>query len=68
MTKIYTYRQDLPAEFLRDHPKERWRCDISPGKAFDHHGVGETEAEALLNAALQWRKHESPASEGADHG
>lgn len=55
-TRIKTYRQERPADWLRENPGERWRCDIFPEDGSDHHGVGATEAEALLNAALAWRR------------
>lgn len=57
MTKIKTYRQDRPADYLKAHPTERWRCDIYPDDGSDHHGVGPTEASALSNAALHWEAY-----------
>ena len=50
-TKVQTYQQDRPEEWLKENPKERWRCDIFPADGSDHHGVGKTEAEAMLNAS-----------------
>ena len=44
---IQTYRQDRPSVFLKEHPQEHWRCDIYPSDGSGHHGVGETEAEAV---------------------
>lgn len=61
-TRIVTYRQDRPADWLKDHPHETWRCDIYPGDprlGSDHHGIGEVEAEAIINASmayLRWTK------------
>lgn len=54
MTDIRTYRQERDEEFLKLHPEERWRCDIFPGDGTDHHGVGSTEALALMRAAWAW--------------
>jgi hypothetical protein len=51
---IRTYRQDRPAEYLTENPNERWRCDIFPPDGSDHHGVGATEAMAIINAALAY--------------
>lgn len=57
MTKIETYRQNRPKDWLKQHPEEKWRCDIFPDDGSDHHGTASTEAEAMLNASiayLQW--------------
>lgn len=57
--RITTYHQDRPTQFLKENPQERWRCDIFPQDGSDHHGVGSTEPEAILNAAtayLRWVK------------
>lgn len=51
-SKIKTYQQDRPADWLKDNPQERWRCDIFPTDGSDHHGTGPTEPEAIMNAAL----------------
>ena len=63
-TKIKTYRQpDRSTEWLHYHPEETWRCDISPDDGSDHHGIGSTEASAILNAAmayLAWTKGQRP--------
>jgi hypothetical protein len=56
LTKIKTYPQDRPSEWLKENPQERWRCDIFPGDGSDHHGIGATEAEAIFNASLAYRK------------
>lgn len=59
-TKIKTYRQNIPADWLKENPSETWRCDIFPDDGSDHHGVGAIEAEALLNATmayLRWSRH-----------
>lgn len=58
MTTIRTYPQEMPADWLKENPTEKWRCDIFPGDGSDHHGIGATEAEALLNAALHWEGYE----------
>ncbi len=55
--KILSYRQERPASWLVDHPEETWRCDIFPADGSDHHGIGETEAEAIQNAALAYRRY-----------
>jgi hypothetical protein len=52
--KILTYRQERPADFIREYPHEKWRCDIFPADGSDHHGVGSTEAEAIFNATLAY--------------
>ena len=52
--RIKTYVQDRPVDWLREDPRERWRCDIYPADGSDHHGVGPTEAEAILNATLAY--------------
>lgn len=49
--KIRIYQQDRPKDWLRDNPHETWRCDIYPNDGSDHHGIGRTEAEALMNAS-----------------
>lgn len=66
-SKIKTYLQpDRSPEWLKDNPHERWRCDIFPVDGSDHHGIGATEAEALMNATmayLRWTgKHTPPPS------
>lgn len=55
-TRIVTYRQDRPADWLKDHPHETWRCDIFPEDGSDHHGVGALEAQAIMNAAMAFLK------------
>ncbi len=52
--RILTYKQERPSDWLRDHPEETWRCDLYPEGGADHHGVGVTEAEAILNAAAHY--------------
>jgi len=59
-TRIDTYQQDRPAEWLQRHPQERWRCDLYPTNGGDFHGVGHDEAEAILNAALAYRSYKKP--------
>lgn len=57
--KIELYVQPRPVDWLRDNPEQKWRCDIYPGDfRTDHHGVGATEAEALLRAAQHWHQYE----------
>lgn len=51
MAMIKTYQQNLSK---RAFPNEQWRCDIVPPSGPDHHGVGENEAEAILNAAFAY--------------
>ena len=56
-TRITTYKQDRPKEWLKDNPHERWRCDIFPDDGSDHHGIGKTEAEAIWwasQAYMNW--------------
>lgn len=68
-SKIKTYIQDRPADWLKDNPHERWRCDIFVPDGSDHHGIGATEAEALMNASmayLRWIGREPKQSE-IDH-
>lgn len=55
-TRIETYRQERPADWLRENPRMRWRCDIFPEDGSSYHGVGVTEVEALINAAFAWRR------------
>lgn len=55
-SKIKTYLQDRPADWLKDNPHERWRCDIFPADGSDHHGIGATEAEAVMNAVMAYLK------------
>lgn len=52
--KIKTFKQDRPKEWLRENPHERWRCDIFPEDGSDHHGIGKTEAEAIMQAAAAY--------------
>ena len=42
---------------------ETWRCDIYPYDGPDHHGVGNNEAEAILNAALAYRGYTAERKE-----
>lgn len=68
-SRIKTYLQDRPADWLKDNPHERWRCDIFPVDGSDHHGIGATEAEAIMNASmayLRWIGREPKQSE-IDH-
>ena len=69
-SKIKTYLQpDRSPEWLKDNPHERWRCDIFPVDGSDHHGIGATEAEAIMNASmayLRWIGREPKQSE-VDH-
>ncbi len=58
--KVETYLQVLPEEFLRRNPYQKWRCDIFSGDGSDHHGVGDTEAKALLNASLAYMRWVEP--------
>ena len=55
-SKIKTYLQDRPADWLKDNPHERWRCDIFPVDGSYHHGIGATEAEAIMNASMAYLK------------
>ena len=59
MTKISTYAQNRPPEWLDRNPNLRWRCDIFPDDGSDHHGLGKTEAEAIFNASLAYKKWNS---------
>lgn len=52
---IQIYRQERDAQYLKENPQETWRCDIFPDDGSDHHGVGATDSEALLNAAMAYR-------------
>jgi hypothetical protein len=61
--KIRTYRRERNEAWLKDHPEERWQCDILPFDGSDHHGIGATESEAIMNAALayaRWQRRPSP--------
>lgn len=58
-TQIRVYRNTYNEEWLAAHPDQRWQCDIYPSDGSDHHGLGATEAEAVLNAAMHYRKYES---------
>lgn len=68
-SKIKTYLQDRSADWLKDHPRERWRCDIFPADGSDHHGIGATEAEALMNASMAYLKWigRKPKQSEVDH-
>ena len=55
-SKIKTYLQDRPPDWLKDNPHERWRCDIFPVDGSSHHGIGATEAEAIMNASRAYLK------------
>lgn len=57
MTKINTYERGRPERWLKDNPQDRWQCDIFPDDGSDHHGIGATEAEAISNAALAYRRY-----------
>lgn len=68
-SKIKTYLQDRSADWLKDNPHERWRCDIFPVDGSDHHGIGATEAEAILNASMAYLKWigRKPKQSEVDH-
>jgi hypothetical protein len=53
-TKIKTYLQDMPKEWLKNHPNQKWRCDIYPSGNSDHHGVSNTEAGSIHEASLAY--------------
>jgi len=55
-TKILAYRQDYPKEWLKKHPQEAWRCDIFPDDGSDHHGIGKTEADAIMSASMAYAR------------
>lgn len=59
MTAIKTYLQDLPPDWIKRHPLEKWRCDIHADTG-SHHGVGRTEAEAVFHAASHWHSNGLP--------
>lgn len=64
--KVKTYPQDRPEDWLQSNPGERWRCDIYPDDGSDHHGVGATEAEAILNASqayVLWSRRDTGEAE-----
>jgi hypothetical protein len=63
-TKIKTYLQDLPKDWLKRKPHEKWRCDIFPDDWSDHHGVAETEAGAIHNASLAYLSWITPPENG----
>jgi len=56
-SRIETYRQNRTAEYLEKYPGETWRADIFASDGSDHHGVGSTEATALLGAATAYARH-----------
>jgi hypothetical protein len=35
-----------------------WQADIWAASGTDHHGIGKTPQEALLNAAMHWAAYE----------
>jgi len=55
--EVRTYKQKLPSDWLKHHPTEKWRCDMYSDDGSDHHGVGETEGEAFINAALALKSY-----------
>ena len=55
-SKIKTYLQDRPADWLKDNPHARWHCDIFVTDGSDHHDTGATEAEAIMNASMVYLK------------
>lgn len=63
MTKITVYQKNRPASWLKEHPKDTWQCDIDANDGSDHHGKGKTEAEAIMNAALAYRRWEADNNE-----
>lgn len=50
--RIWERKKNIDRE--DDDPKH-FQADII-GPDFDHHGIGETPASALVEAALHWRK------------
>jgi len=60
--EIRTYLRDRPESWLKDHPEERWQCDILPADGSDHHGIGVTEADAIMNAAMAYLRWEARAA------
>ena len=63
LTKIKTYPQDLPVEWLKKYPRHKWRCDIFPEDGSDHHGLGETEAQAIHSASLAYLRWSETAKQ-----
>lgn len=41
---------------LKDDPNI-YQADILPEEGGDHHGIGKTASEAMLNAAMHWHMH-----------
>ncbi len=56
--KIRAYKQVIPQDILQERPQETWRCDLYPNDMSRHHGIGATESEAVLNAALSFHAME----------
>ena len=56
--KIYVTRQVRTPNWLKTHPREKYRCDIFPGDGTDFHGLGETKAAAITNAGMAYLTHE----------
>jgi hypothetical protein len=65
-SKIRTFRQDRPKDWLQEHPEETWRCDIFPPDGSDHHGIGPTEAQAIMSAAFAYLGWTAKRQKGGD--
>ena len=53
-TRIVTYLQNRPAEYLKEHPERKWICKIYPAQGGCLHGYGETEARAVAAATIAY--------------
>lgn len=54
MTKVEIHKRRY---VLEDDPN-KWQADIDTGKS-DHHGIGRSPSEALLRAAMHWRRYDA---------
>ena len=64
--KVTVYKREKRADNDADVDLHPWQASIivlDTGE--NHHGVGASASEALLNAALHWRKYDARREEAA---
>ena len=57
--KVTVYQRTPRAAIDHDVMQYPFQADIVLASGENHHGVGASASEALLNATLHWRKHDA---------
>lgn len=63
--KVTVYKREKRADKDPDVEQHPWQADIVLDTGENHHGVGASASEAMLNAALHWRKYDARREESA---